>query len=293
MTIRNGTELRSEWGFTMASPQPDKYTKLSNELLEAFCRLDASGSAWRIFMVVIRKTYGFHKKSDPISLSQYEEMSGLARKSVCRGLKELVELQVVRVEKDGYINKYQVQKDYELWGSVKPVTSDKNDTSVKPVTRSSVKPVTKSSDQYDTYKRKKDIKILANEVRRPLKVKKKDIMGWKSHNENDHTDDVPSIDLDSREEVKKETKVKREYKQVYEMFNKLLGKEIPPNWMLNRTQMQAADNLWKTKGKEKIQVALLFYSENKDHEYCPRILSPYDLDSKWEELKEFKKRNNL
>ena len=115
-------------------------------------------------------------------------------------------------------------------------------------------------------------------------------MGWNKPSDND--DDLPSIGDDGEVE-KKPTKVKREYKQVYAMFNKLLGKEIPPNWMLNKTQMQAADNLWKTKGKEKIQVALLFYSEHKDHEYCPRILSPYDLDSKWEELKDFKKRNNL
>lgn len=260
----------------MASPQAEEgYTKIANELLEAFSRLDASGSAWRVFMVVLRKTYGYHKKIDKVSLTQFEAMSGLTRKSVCRGINELTELRVITVEKDGYINTYQVQKDYSLWDSVKPVTSDKNDT------KSSVKLDTKSSVRNDTYKRKKDNKDISDKSQKN--------MPWKKYNENDHSDDVPSIDADSGEKVEEVTKPKRHYKEVYEIF-RVLG-PVPLNWTVNTTEQKCADNLFTERGLEQIKNALLFYKEHKDEEYIPEINSPFDLDSKWKKLHSFKKRN--
>lgn len=184
----------------MASPQTeDGFTKIANELLEAFSQIDASGSAWRVFMVVLRKTYGFHKKSDKISLTQFEDMSRLTRVSVCRGINELIELNIITVEKDGYINEYSIQKNYGIWGSIKPVTSNKNDT------ESSIKPVTKTSNKNDTNKRKKDNKDISEQS---SQLNEKD-MGWKPYNENTHADDIPSIG-DDGEIVKTEEALKKE-----------------------------------------------------------------------------------
>lgn len=199
----------------MKSPQTeDGFTQIANELLEAFSRLDASGSAWRVFMVVLRKTYGFHKKKDKISLTQFEDMSRLTRMSVCRGLNELVELNVITVEKDGYINIYQVQKDYELWGSIIPVTSNKYDT------KSSIKPVTKTSNKYDTYKRKKDNKEISKQSL-PIKGNNNNDMGnWNKSSDNDS--ELPSINDDGEVE-KDDIALRNEYTKKVTANLKVLG----------------------------------------------------------------------
>lgn len=269
----------------MASPQPDKYTKISNELLEAFSRLNASGSAWRIFMVVLRKTYGYHKKVDKISLTQFEKMSGLSRKSVCRGLNELIELKIITVEKEGYINKYQVQKDYELWGSVKPVTSDKNDT------KSSVKPVTKTSDKNDTYKRKKERKIFGEakaSAKLPPLLDNKEDMSWNKQSD-DYEEGVVDLDGDGSlaEEKKAPTRKYPNAPAVRKIFQEVLGRD-PSNWRINKNQLTSCENLVKERGLDRIKRALEFYKEHEEEEYCPKIHSPFDLDSKWTKLGEYK-----
>lgn len=268
-------------GVFMKNPQTENgYTRVANELLDAFARLDVSGSAWRVFMVIIRKTYGFQKKSDKISLSQFVLLSGLTRRSVCRGVDELIKNNVIRVEKDGYTNAYSVQKDYQRWGSVKPVTSDKNDT------KSSVKPVTKTSDKNDTYKRKKDNKDNCEQSSR------KD-MGWKQTQGDDP--DLPDVDLDSGEIIKPKEKPKRHYREVYALFYEILN--ISPlaktDWIINTTEQKSADNLYTSKGLEQVRKALELYEENKDAEFCPKIYSPSSLVRKWKQLHDFKEKNNL
>lgn len=167
-----------------------------------------------------------------------------------------------------------------MWGSIKPVTSNKNDT------KSSIKPVTKTSNKNDTYKRKKDNKDISKQS---LQLNEKD-MGWKQYNENAHADDeLPSIGDDGEIEKKTE-KVKRTYKPVYAIFEEVLGKQ-PNNWGVNVVQQKCAENLFVERGVVAIKNALIFYKEHKDDEYCPQITSPYDLDSKWTKLATFKQKH--
>lgn len=77
--------------FFMKTPQLENgYLKLSNEVWEALGRYRISGEEWLVLNCVIRKTYGFNKKSDYISLSQFQEYTGLKRPNVIRSLKKLV-----------------------------------------------------------------------------------------------------------------------------------------------------------------------------------------------------------
>ena len=46
------------------------FTRLSNEILDELCKIRISGEAMQALLTVLRKTYGYHKKSDNISLSQ-------------------------------------------------------------------------------------------------------------------------------------------------------------------------------------------------------------------------------
>ncbi|WP_084288457.1 replication protein [Desulfovermiculus halophilus] len=55
----------------MASPQCENgYTRLANELLEALARTRLAGQEYQAVLAIVRKTYGFGKKSDKISYGQ-------------------------------------------------------------------------------------------------------------------------------------------------------------------------------------------------------------------------------
>ncbi|MFZ2445721.1 MAG: replication protein [Syntrophobacteraceae bacterium] len=73
----------------MANPQPDEYTQISNELLEAICRTNFNANEGRVFWFIVRKTYGFRKKSDWLTGPQFARGTGLDRRIVHPNLKQL------------------------------------------------------------------------------------------------------------------------------------------------------------------------------------------------------------
>lgn len=118
----------------MASPQTENgYTKIANELYEKIVGFSLTGYQLRVVFSVIRKTYGYGKKDDVISLSQLTQMTNIAKPHVCRAIKELKAMKIVTT--DG--NRIGINKNYDLWLSV---TTDGNS---KPLPRM-VTPVTKT-----------------------------------------------------------------------------------------------------------------------------------------------------
>jgi len=58
-------------GNNKASPQIENgYTRIANELLEAMARINLTPTEWKILMVIIRNTYGYHKKEERIKLAK-------------------------------------------------------------------------------------------------------------------------------------------------------------------------------------------------------------------------------
>ncbi|MDT1160049.1 replication protein [Escherichia coli] len=55
----------------------DGFTRIANELLEAVMRAGLSQHQILVFMAVMRKTYGFNKKSDWVSNEQLSELTGI------------------------------------------------------------------------------------------------------------------------------------------------------------------------------------------------------------------------
>jgi len=103
----------------MVSPQiEDGYTRIANESLEALCRVNLSAYAWRTLLALIRKLYGFQKKEDFISVSQFQKLTGLKRQHQSRALKELEDKKIITRIGDGFINKYAFQKDYLKWKTI-------------------------------------------------------------------------------------------------------------------------------------------------------------------------------
>lgn len=96
----------------MANPQPDKFTPLSNELLEAIAAAGFNGAQVAIVLWVIRKSYGWHRKTCALdSWTTVADAIRLDRGNVWRQGQRLIKGHVL-VVKDGEIG---LQKDYEKW----------------------------------------------------------------------------------------------------------------------------------------------------------------------------------
>lgn len=103
----------------MANPQIENgYTKVANEIVEALCAIRIPGEARQVIDVVIRKTYGYNKKEDHISLSQFCLSTRMRRGDVCRAINKAVEMNIIKViskKANAIGNIYSVVKDFDSW----------------------------------------------------------------------------------------------------------------------------------------------------------------------------------
>ena len=74
----------------------DNFTKTPNACFTIMVFL--SGSAFKIFMHIVRQTLGYGKKSDGISISQFVEFTGVSKSQVMRSIEELKKLKVITVK---------------------------------------------------------------------------------------------------------------------------------------------------------------------------------------------------
>lgn len=89
--------------------------KIANELVEQFARIRISGEASQVLWVVFRKTYGFNKKEDAISLSQFTSATGLKKNAVCKALNKLKAMGIITQKENAVANIYRITKDFDLW----------------------------------------------------------------------------------------------------------------------------------------------------------------------------------
>src|SRR3990167_4577653 len=92
----------------------DGYIRIANEIVDKLISYRISGEEWQILLVVLRKTYGFHKKEDHISLSQFQKYTGLKRPNVIRGIKKLVAKKILGSIKKDTTPSASINKDNEL-----------------------------------------------------------------------------------------------------------------------------------------------------------------------------------
>ena len=117
----------------MASPQLENgFTEIANEILEALSKTRIPGEARQVLDVIIRLTYGWGKKSDHISLSQFVKCTNLRKPTVCRAINKLKDMNIIVIKKDNErITSYSFNKNYETWKSLsKKITLSKKIISV-------------------------------------------------------------------------------------------------------------------------------------------------------------------
>lgn len=149
------------------------FTKLDNNILEEIQKYKFNLNELKIVMCIWRFTYGFNREDHAISLSFFENHTGLSRGRINKSLKDLLSNKVILKTDEGNASKsnsYSFNKDFEEWktekyssfGSVQNDTSSQVDTSVQNDTATSVQDDTATSVQDDTQERK--IKEISKEM---------------------------------------------------------------------------------------------------------------------------------
>ncbi len=105
----------------MASPQIENgYTKIANEIIDVLIKKCPGFSEGQVLFAVIRKTYGWQKKEDAISISQLCDMTKLSRRTVIYAVhnleaKNMIVVKRKKIDLFNEINMIGFQKDYDKW----------------------------------------------------------------------------------------------------------------------------------------------------------------------------------
>lgn len=92
------------------------YTRIANELLDALLCAGLTSRQWAVMMAIIRKTYGFNKKSDEIGLSQLHSMTGIDRANLSRTVRELESMRLIIRGSGTFGHTLGVNKNFRQWG---------------------------------------------------------------------------------------------------------------------------------------------------------------------------------
>lgn len=100
----------------MANPQCENgYIRFATELWKAICGIRIPGEARQVFDVIAQKTYGYNKKEDAISLSQFVVATGLKKSDICQEIKRLKNMNLITQKANDIANVYSINKDFQVW----------------------------------------------------------------------------------------------------------------------------------------------------------------------------------
>lgn len=106
--VKSGAEIQRENGWVAIHPA----------ILELLATQQLSGREFRCLLFLFRKTYGYQKKEDKISLSQWEQGTGIPRTRVGAVLTELTNKKLI-IKIDNGANRpatWGFNKYFESWG---------------------------------------------------------------------------------------------------------------------------------------------------------------------------------
>lgn len=89
------------------------YTQIDNALID-YVMPNIDANDWRVLCFIIRKTRGWHKESDRISLSQLEKGTGASRPTVAKSIKRLEEGGHILVDRKTRTNNMSLNPDFVI-----------------------------------------------------------------------------------------------------------------------------------------------------------------------------------
>ena len=82
------------------------FTRIVNPLIEELIKIPFKGCELAVALFIIRKTYGYQKKQDEISLTQFQKGLNRSRQTIVSALKNLQLVKVARLVKTGVSKKH-------------------------------------------------------------------------------------------------------------------------------------------------------------------------------------------
>src|SRR3990167_4804 len=188
------------------------YTQIPNNLFDEHMR-DMTGAEFKVMAVICRKTFGWQKKKDKISISQLKTLTGIGRSQIVESLKilehkthikqqkkivKITEIETVTSPETGQVQNSPVPKldetRPEMSTGTRPEMGHTKEINKKTITKeiySENEFFAISKDEYNTYKQafkcnidmeiKKMIAwLISNPAKRPKKNYARFINGWLS-----------------------------------------------------------------------------------------------------------------
>lgn len=112
----------------------------------------------KIVLVVVRQTIGWHKERDVISLTQFEEKTGLTRRAIIKAIRDAAEHGWIRVFKQGSRTLYQPSLEAGIQNTPMPMGIPTTPEVVEKVYQRSVQDIPKTVSQIHTQKKGKTLK---------------------------------------------------------------------------------------------------------------------------------------
>ena len=237
----------------MASPQLENgYVRIANEILEVLARTNLKGSEHALIFAIMRKTYGFNKKKDKISVSQLEEMLGLSRRTVIYNIQNLEakKILIVKRERSGEkneVNVIQFNKDYDMWVVQNSAPQVKINRDRAKVSSAKLRGSAKLSD-WVVQNSDEKVKSFAPTIDTIQKTVTKDIAGA-----------TPPQDISYLISL---------FEELNPLTSELYG---------NTTERKAMDFLIKKFGREKMEATLKALPEIVNKKFAPKITKPTEL----------------
>ena len=135
---------------------PPNYTQVPNAILEAMPQMGEA--EFRVVIAICRKTFGWQKNWDRISISQLSELTGLTRRNAHRGVTQAIDDGWVYFHREGQNIFYRVAVDGNLTISLRDTAISLRDTDT--ISLRDTKPYPLGSTQ------KKEIKYSNKEYRK-------------------------------------------------------------------------------------------------------------------------------
>jgi phage replication O-like protein O len=108
----------------MANPQKENgHTQIANDIIEHLIASGLNGTELAVVLLILRKTYGWNKKEDQISISQFMDYIPASRQTICTALSKLQLVKIIRLVHKGTStnssNLWSFNKDYDKWQLVR------------------------------------------------------------------------------------------------------------------------------------------------------------------------------
>ncbi len=242
------------------------YTRIVNRVIDELVKAPLLGAELAICLFVIRKTYGYGKSEDKISLSQFEEGVKRSRPTVNKALKNLQLVNILKLVKvgnnKGACSIWRFNKYYKTWTclvNTPELVKDRSQPS-KEKLKKLVKTPTHTKDNIQKIIQKKTATAVKKKI-----VRKK------------------PAPMNAERISAEETEQARFIRDIFEAFGKI-NPAMKKSYG-NTTQRQACVNLIKEYSFERVLfvVGNTLPRTNKI-QFFPTIDTPYELFNKWSKL---------